>query len=282
MSKSKGSKKADEYHKLKIMIDDLKVMQRELDPESVNNPAKKSNNAFDHMLTDNKIKVERITEISNILLGKNKPEGVIAIKLKAEMRELFTDCKQNLQKMSEDAGKKKNKKNKDMMIETIRLHKQELEYLESKASNKSFDTIIIDKSRNQRRIAQQKRRSIRSPNTIDSANIVTAEEPSAEVQLFERKVDENRQKQDVVLTKINDGLTELKEIATDIKVNLAKQDEMVDQVGIKMDDQIKVFRSGNKKLKDLLEKTGGSSKWCCVIFMLIMLLTIGGIILSQK
>lgn len=57
---------------------------------------------------------------------------------------------------------------------------------------------------------------------------------------------------------------------------------MLEQVDSKMDETIGQFKASNRRLKTLLEESGGMSRWCpiliCCVFLLALVGYIAGIV----
>lgn len=79
-----------------------------------------------------------------------------------------------------------------------------------------------------------------------------------------------------MLDEILKGVTELGQIAKDINTQIAISNAMTDELDKKMDKTIEQFKFSNARLQELLEETGGTSRWCPVIICFILLLGLVG------
>jgi len=99
---------------------------------------------------------------------------------------------------------------------------------------------------------------------------------------FEERVAENIKAQDLILVDIDRGLSDLLELANRANTQLVVGDAMIHELDGKMDKTIQTFKTANRRLKDLLEESGGSSRWCCVLLSIVALLAIGSYAFSQR
>ncbi len=86
------------------------------------------------------------------------------------------------------------------------------------------------------------------------------------------------EEQDKILSEISRGLDDLKELANEANKQLVLQGAMLQQMDEKMDTTINNFKVANKRLKDILEESGGMSRWCPIMICLIFLLGLVGYI----
>ena len=133
-------------------------------------------------------------------------------------------------------------------------------------------------SRQQRR-DQSRHRALSQAIGVEMANIP---EPSAQEVEFEKTVAKNIEAENELLQAISQGLDELKDLANEAGKHLAVQEEMLQKVDEKMDDVNRQFKSANRRLKTLLEESGGCTRWCpmlvCAVVLLALLGYISGIV----
>lgn len=75
---------------------------------------------------------------------------------------------------------------------------------------------------------------------------------------------------------IHEGVVKVRQIAEDINQELEVQEVMLEDADRQMDIVDNKLRIGNKKLKRLVEESGGSSKMCCYAVLAIILLGLLG------
>jgi len=97
----------------------------------------------------------------------------------------------------------------------------------------------------------------------------------AEAQFFSQ-VQEAKDEQDKMLDDIYKGMTDLKNIATDMHTSIKTTAAMADEIGKQMDKTISTFETSNQRLKELLEESGGLSRWCPLLICLIILIALVG------
>jgi len=101
-------------------------------------------------------------------------------------------------------------------------------------------------------------------------------EASPEDQKFFQQVEEAKQEQDAMLDEILKGMTELKDIATTMSIEIKTTTELANQVGDAMDNTIANFKTSNQRLKEILEESGGLTRWCPMLICVILLIALVG------
>jgi len=101
-------------------------------------------------------------------------------------------------------------------------------------------------------------------------------EASPEDQKFFQQVEEAKQEQDAMLDEILRGMTELKDIATTMSIEIKTTTELANQVGDAMDNTIANFKTSNQRLKEILEESGGLTRWCPMLICVILLIALVG------
>lgn len=102
--------------------------------------------------------------------------------------------------------------------------------------------------------------------------------PTQQEQQFYDKVDANRAFENEMLDEISKGMDELKEIGQAMNTELKVQEVLLDDLGNKIDDTNAKFETANKRLNELLEESGGMSRWCPFLICTIILLALVGYI----
>jgi len=101
-------------------------------------------------------------------------------------------------------------------------------------------------------------------------------ETSPEDAKFFQLVDEAKQDQDAMLDEIMRGMVELKDIASTISIEIKTTTELANQVGEEMDKTIANFKSSNQRLKEILDESGGLTRWCPMLICVILLIALVG------
>jgi len=99
---------------------------------------------------------------------------------------------------------------------------------------------------------------------------------SAEDEKFFQQVEEAKQEQDLMLDEIMKGMTELKDIATTMSIEIKTTTELANQVGEAMDNTIANFKTSNQRLAEILEESGGLTRWCPMLICVILLIALVG------
>jgi len=95
-------------------------------------------------------------------------------------------------------------------------------------------------------------------------------------QKFYTEVDEAKAEQDLMLDDIMKGMSELKSIAIDMNTSIKTTTAMIEEIDEKMDGTIANFKTANKRLQEILEESGGMSRWCPMLICIILLLALVG------
>jgi len=104
---------------------------------------------------------------------------------------------------------------------------------------------------------------------------------SAEEEKFFAQVEEAKQEQDAMLDEIIKGMTELKDIATTMNIEIKATTELANQVGDAMDNTIATFKSSNQRLKEILDETGGLTRWCPMLICIVLLIALVGYLFNM-
>lgn len=104
---------------------------------------------------------------------------------------------------------------------------------------------------------------------------------SEQEQMFADQAIVNIHEQDQLLDQIGDGLDELKEIAIDMNKALKFQNDMIPEIGSKVDHVNKKIDSANQRLEQIFEMNGGMTRWCPMCVCMILLLALVGYIVNM-
>ena len=207
--------------------------------------------------------------------------------------DLFTSLKQ-IQEKDEKKKKKKSFSEKDMadrrdMVRLIGLDIVQLTQDNSriKLAGGSPEDLEMEERVNKRklekeerireaRLARKGRKGKKGKDNIDEDDFKDVGPKSEQEQAFEAQVQINREAQDKILEDISRGLNDLHELATEANKQLVVQSAMLQQVDEQMDSTINNFKVANKRLKDILEESGGMSRWCPMIICAVFLLALVG------
>lgn len=90
-----------------------------------------------------------------------------------------------------------------------------------------------------------------------------------------------RENQDQLLDEIHRGVVELQQLANDIKVSIDVSSKIIkEELEPKLDNTIQHFKTTNKQLSEILESTGGVSRWCPFLICFIILICLIGYVIS--
>ena len=112
---------------------------------------------------------------------------------------------------------------------------------------------------------------------LGEIRVVAHEAVASEQELaFEQQVQRNVERENELLCAIGQGLDELRELALESRKQLHVQEQMLEQVDEKMDDQMRQFRGLNRQLNGLLERSGGLARWCPLMICALLFLALLG------
>jgi hypothetical protein len=94
---------------------------------------------------------------------------------------------------------------------------------------------------------------------------------SAEEQQFMQEYQQNLDVQNQMLDEILKGVNELHELAKALGVSINVGAAMIDELDTKMTKTIETFKSSNKRLQEILDESGGMSRWCPMLICFIIL-----------
>jgi hypothetical protein len=300
-----------EIRKLRAMIQDLEVMKAELCPDEKDRQLAEEMKGYDDfqrkkhelngLLQATRKSVDRLLELRK-KLGRDERDTT-TIRLQAENAdslknalEKFNELRQILAKDEAKKGKKRlsDKELADRRHLVILLG-EEIKELSGQNSrvklNSNEDEAAIaarrermekkEKEKKERREKNRKGRKggkRKGDDLVDEADLVEMVQVTEQEQIFEEKVAENMQAQDEILKAISEGLLELQDLALEANKHLKIEAAMLEQVDEKMDSAIKQFKTANQRLKNILDESGGMSRWCPIMICLIVLLALAGYI----
>lgn len=151
---------------------------------------------------------------------------------------------------------------------------------ESKEQVDMQERVSAREQRKQKRHARSKSRvGVAIDVDVDPNDIVELQPLSEQDLAFQERVDANRRIEDELLGQINAGLDELAQLANEAQRQLVVQKEMIGAVDHKMGGIIVQFKSANRRLKDMLSESGGCSRWCPLLTLLVFILALVGYLL---
>jgi len=141
----------------------------------------------------------------------------------------------------------------------------------------------LEKKREERRRTKNKRRGRGGSSRKDDDELDEFQEPkpmSAQEQAFMDEKDAAYKEQDLILEEISKGLDELHEVGLAMNKNLKLQEHMLDELDTKIVEQTEAFKNANLRLKNLLDESGGLSRWCPMIICAVIFIALLGVIYS--
>ena len=105
---------------------------------------------------------------------------------------------------------------------------------------------------------------------------------SHEDQLFMESVMQRDAQIDAKLDQVLQGVVVLRKLGEEISDELQTQAQILKEVDVKVDKTTKKFVVANKKMKELLEESGGATRWCPIIIFVIVIVALIGYVLSAK
>lgn len=286
--------------KLNTIINDLTQMSNELN-ESETKSKPKSSNSNEQKIIDkeaelNKL-INRVKKDSDLVMEHRKKQksdndSIDIIKLKSNLRndiKLIGSGLKELQNLLEKE-EHKNWTKKKISDSELAYHKDVMKIMNDSLEligelgnlNSSKNELAREIREKEKTVEIQKRRTSRkkkSNNYNIDEHIEHVENSSEQELVFMKKVEDNYKDQDIILKQIEDGLDDLLNLAQTMNKELGIQKIMLDDVDNIMEENIVKLKTANKKLKDILDKSGGASRWVPIIMLTIISLAIVGVLL---
>lgn len=306
----KNERNSNDYRKLQNIRKDLQALKRELCPDEKDKLRETEMKDFDDfqrkkhelnvLLAEVRGDVDRLNEMRK----KLGPDGRdnMTIRLSSENNDRLrqaTDLFSELKRVQERDERKKKKKfsEKDMADrrEMVAIIGREImaltrENARNKVAESEEEAAMRDRVEARRKLQEERTRERRAAlkkarksgrrgaGAVDEDEFKNVGPQSEQEQAFETQVQANIAEQNQILDEISRGLDELKELANEANKQLTVQGAMLDQVDAQMDNTISQFKAANKRLKSILEESGGMSRWCPMIICAILLLALVGYI----
>jgi len=289
--------------RMEAMMDDLKAIKEEMLPHA------KLLDVVDNFMTCKRQLNESLRGVRNHIntVRERKQNGPSArdekgIKLQHKLREelkLSSSQFDNLRNIFvTDEQRKGTQRLPDDELRTrkkaVELLGEELEMLTSQVySGRAFKPNSLGEKEMQERVEKRRRERMsklertrphrnnngdKKRNSVQLTEIKT-EEPIDEHEVaFGLQVEDNKREQDVLLGHISDGLTELHEIALGAGRELEHHEELLTELIQTTQTATVNLRTANRRLRGLLEDTGGTARWCGRSVCLVVLLALVGLI----
>lgn len=286
-----------DFRKLTKLIDALTALKNEIQPEK---------DSKGDPMEAQKIKIgNTITAIKNdIELVKTMKNQRDIIERKSLVRQRFGESQEQikifatlLKKAAKDK-KPKDPKNHARNVkrnhEWLELTQQEIMTLAEEARDIKVDGLPSgigatpgedrrDKQKN-RRDARRQRNKARGGGDDDDDDGIYMEDmtpASDNERAFLAKVEQARQEEEELLEMISEGLSELHDLALTLNKLLKQSTQHIDELETKMIKVQERFDNTNKKLSELLEESGGCSRWCPICICVMLILGCAGFIVSK-
>eukprot|EP01083_Nonionella_stella_P191571 708959_1 len=273
-----------EIRKVNALMKDIEVIEMDC-------MGTKSNRYADSKLDPFQRNKQELTEVLSILKQDIKTKNGIeervgtnaeSIKLKSKIKKNL-EAARKLQVEMSDAYKTNERDvdngENDMELKEIK-NRQELVSLLQQDLEFTQNEFEPQKSRTNAtgfRLAQmgrEKRKKLREKGLIsEEAQPLTAKQQTFIQESYARDaILDNK------LDMIRNGVITLGAIAADINIELDKQEVMLEELEVKMDNVQDKIEHRNEEIKKLLDSAGGATRWCPVLILCIILMACLGYI----
>jgi len=235
-----------EQRKLKHMITDLQAMNQDLSGSVAVGPPGKLGQV-EQLLQNLQEQVARLSNIPH--------DDLAAIRLRQELRQGIEQATQIL----------------DQVVADDKIPNSDAQELREILN-------LVKRSLGKPATEHQRPRRGRSVERPRSVELVYSEPANEGERAFMTAVDSNRAQQDVILGQISNGLDDLQALANTMNTQLSVQEVMLGQVEEEIDDAQGTLERANRKIKGLLDRSGGSGRWIVVILLTIILLSLVAVI----
>mmetsp|Transcript_13783 Transcript_13783/g.50184 ORF Transcript_13783/g.50184 Transcript_13783/m.50184 type:complete len:274 (-) Transcript_13783:188-1009(-) len=260
-----------------LRLDAIQTKYDKFDPDQ-NKPEKKEHkepfeNLFQRAEDDLEALLEKEREVQ---FEKNR--AMIAT-LNAEIRKAKGGLKNDtLPQLEKLAMKRKKGTDKE---EAKRLAKERLARIDELADRidevaDGSNTMSLKQKKKSSNGSQSLRIESINPDDVrvDSTQYETTEESRA----FRQEYEQRRDKQDIALAEISNGLSTLKTIGEEMGEELDRQQPLVDSIEDKVDNVQADLNNANTKLRDAVHKMRSSRNFCIDVTLIVILLGIGAYI----
>eukprot|EP00455_Lapot_gusevi_P032591 TRINITY_DN3552_c0_g1_i9.p1 TRINITY_DN3552_c0_g1~~TRINITY_DN3552_c0_g1_i9.p1 ORF type:complete len:312 (+),score=62.33 TRINITY_DN3552_c0_g1_i9:97-1032(+) len=158
--------------------------------------------------------------------------------------------------------------------------RQDMEAEEKKKEEQERLDAKKNKGKKPKKPKKKKGDSDSDSDEEDETGAVEMQQLSHEEQVFIQQAAERDQQIDAKLDEVLNGILILKDISVAIHDEVTVQQSMLSDTEAKMGQTINKFRFANKTMTEILEKSGGASRWCPVIILVIVLIALSGYILT--
>lgn len=100
-----------------------------------------------------------------------------------------------------------------------------------------------------------------------------------EEEVFMRNVQEQDERIDAKLDQVLQGVRILRQLGEEIHTEITLQATIMKEIDAKVDKTTSKFIFANKKMKQLLDESGGATRWCPILIAVIVLVALTGYIL---
>lgn len=294
------SKSSSEFRQLDVMIEELRTIRSEFLGQEVDEKRaeelsgkdafQKSKLFLNVHLKELREDIDKLTEMKRNL-GDGMDRNADTIKLESKNRKNLEEAVRKFKEMQKlfvtdlkrfDAGKSDlTQADIEERQKSVQIIYKDIQDLTRK--NSRVKPLVTEEEeqgattrREQRR---EKRRQEREKRRRDRKGSSAADEPE-EIQMteqemqFQDQVMENEREQDELLDEISKGMDELKQLSLDMNKTLHLQNNMLDTIEKKVDNNITKLKTANARLQEILDSQGGVTTWCPRVFFLIVLVAL--------
>jgi len=291
---------------VQVILEDLIEIRRDLGEQDLEDKRAEETKGFDqfqkakHRLNifvqDLRKEVDKLQEMRKNL-GDGNDRSTDTIKLESENRKKISEALKMWNGLKEQYDKDKVKfdagKLKDVDAQGIEDRKtilgilyQEIQELVKK--NGRVRPLVSaaeeQEHRSRRETRNEKKRAERERRKRDKRKGSAAEDEPEPVEMSEQEVkfhdqvDQNIAEQDQLLDELSQGLTQLLALGMDMNKNLKLQMHLLDVIETKVDKNIAKLQNANKRMKDIMDQSGGMALWCpriiCIIIFVALIVYI--------
>jgi len=302
----KAGSNASDYRRVQVILEDLIEIRRDLGEQDLEDKRAEETKGFDqfqkakHRLNifvqDLRKEVDKLQEMRKNL-GDGNDRSTDTIKLESENRKKISEALKMWNGLKEQYDKDKVKfdagKLKDVDAQGIEDRKtilgilyQEIQELVKK--NGRVRPLVSaaeeQEHRSRRETRNEKKRAERERRKRDKRKGSAAEDEPEPVEMSEQEVkfhdqvDQNIAEQDQLLDELSQGLTQLLALGMDMNKNLKLQMHLLDVIETKVDKNIAKLQNANKRMKDIMDQSGGMALWCpriiCIIIFVALIVYI--------
>jgi len=289
-----------DFKKMNIMLTDLKSVKTQLcpeDPDSLHeavlndmDPFTRTKTQINDILRPLSKEVDRLGELraaapdgrdrnTIALFSENSKNLLQAGNLWNQLKTIVQKDEQK--KLVDEKTTNDRKKLVTILGNEIKDISNRNNHVHEKREATSVTAMTKREQKNPRRARRQRENREEKKSIEDDIDLQVRDvQVSVEDQKFFDEVEEEKRNQDRMMDQILTGLIELEDVAKSIKIEIVASTELTQEITDETEKLNEKFKGSNQRLKEILEETGGLSRWCPILICIVLLIALVGYLIN--